>query len=532
MRLRPYQSHALETLLSASVEEQFLLLHAATAAGKTVVFSALIKRLMEDYQMRIALCAHREILVRQAYDKLMRVWPAGSGLVGLACSSVSKSMCLDAPVVIGSPQTLAVRDIGPRDLLIVDECHYLPHKEEESQYGGLIRRLAEATPDLRTLGVTATPFRLGHGYIYGDRLKPGRTNWFPKLHYSISIDTLTRQGFLAPLRCKEAVEVDLSGVRHTAGEFNLRELSRFMSREIHVASAVEAYERHGEERRHVAIFCVGIEHAVKVADAFSRRGHRCGVVHSKMPGDERKAVLNAFDSGDLTHIVNVDTLTEGWDSTAVDCLIVCRPTESPARYVQILGRGARIHEGKNDCLVLDLSGNCRKHGNPSAPRVVVPGDNKSSEAVVKICMACQAAMFASVRVCKECGAAFPPPQKPVEAAAAPELAEVTWGASDAAVESFKAQPFRSKAGNVMTKLSIICKRAQGLPFPVNVFLDFEGQSGDYPRQKARRFWGKYGKGPGPMDTAAAVAAINSGLLSLPSKVSVQKNGKYHNIVGL
>lgn len=244
--LRPYQQDALDSVLAAVKTERSVLLQAATGAGKTILFSALVKACMERYQMRIGILAHREQLVRQARDKLLKVWPDGKDKIGIACKTASSSVELGRPVVIGSPQTL-VRRIGETPavhLLIVDECHRLPPADAKSQYRTLVEALRGYYPEMRLLGVTATPYRLGHGYIYGDRCRAPEQNWFQSLCYSIGTSDLQEQGYLVPLRIFAAAEPDLSGVSTSKGEFNLAQLSDRMSEGVHVHGAVQALARH------------------------------------------------------------------------------------------------------------------------------------------------------------------------------------------------------------------------------------------------------------------------------------------------
>ena len=248
-----------------------VLLQAATGAGKTIMFSAITRLFVEKWGLHVAILAHREQLVRQAADKLLKVWPEGADKVGIACHSVTSQVDVNRQVVIGSPQTLARRlgELPEQQLLIVDECHRLPPAGKKSQYATLINRLREYYPDMRMLGVTATPYRLGHGYIYGEDCREPKENWFDTLSYSIGIDDLQDEGFLAPLKGYGCTEPDLSGVKTSKGEYDLGELSDAMSQAVHVGSAVEALKKYGKGRRHVVVFAVSIQHAEILRDAIA-----------------------------------------------------------------------------------------------------------------------------------------------------------------------------------------------------------------------------------------------------------------------
>ena len=200
MELRPYQQHAFNAIMTAMQTDRYILCQAATGAGKTILFSAIIRHCMEHFKMRIGILAHREILVRQAQDKLLKVWPEGGDRIGLACSSVSHDVQLWRPVIIGSPQTLANRlDAMPSlNMVIIDEAHRLPPRNEKSQYQKLLFAMEERYPKLRVIGFTATPYRLGHGYVFGEQCRPGKENWFGDLHCQVSIAELQSGGYLVP----------------------------------------------------------------------------------------------------------------------------------------------------------------------------------------------------------------------------------------------------------------------------------------------------------------------------------------------
>lgn len=540
MQLRPYQQDCLDATLNDLRTNPNVLIQAATGAGKTIFFSALIRHCMEQYQMRIGVVAHREQLVRQAADKLLKVWPEGAPHVGLACASVSSNIELERPVVIGSPQTLANRigDMPPLHMLIVDECHRLPPENVQSQYGDLIHSLRNYYPEMRLVGVTATPFRLQHGYIYGTQCRRSERNWFGKLTYNISIATLQEQGFLVPYRALQAHAPDLSKVKKTAGEYSLSDLGKEMSGALHVGSAVKAVQEYAADRQHIVVFAVTIEHARALRDAFRAAGYTAACVHSKQPQAKRLAILDDFDHGRLHVVCNVGILTEGWDCTSVDCMVMCRPTLSPALYVQMVGRGLRLHEGKKDCLLLDLSGNWIQHGDPNEPLVDWREGRKSQKPVLPNeeqapgmeCPTCHTLVKAAAITCPWCGAELKVLQNErlqmTECVAPPPP---VFGVQEARVLDWNIAPFTSRAGNYMLKLSLSCA-IEGKAFPVNVnhFMDIEGQGSARGQFKAlvdMRFFIGHDNVPQTVDEA--MDRVEE--LHIPDTVWIEKNGQYYNI---
>jgi len=381
LNLRPYQTDALATVMADLEQEAAVLLQAPTGSGKTIIFAEVIRRWLGlNPGGRVTVVAHRQELITQARDKIVKVWPEGAESIGLACASLG-AVDIQPPVVIGSIQTLARRSLleSEHQLLIIDEAHHIPGDNSGGQYRGLVKDLMAKTPGLRILGVTATPFRLGHGYIYGQDAKDG--NIFPKLNFKIELADLMADGYLAPFRAREglAMAEDLKRIKITRGEYDQRQLNDLLLRRVHIESAVEAYEKFGEKRNKVLVFAVSIEHAKKLAEAFNIAGHRAASVHSQMSG--REEILVDFEAGDLKILINIGVLTEGWDSPAVNLVLLCRPTKSAALFVQMIGRGSRPYPGKTNFLVLDLAENFKTHGDPAEPRVVVPagGDGKATK---------------------------------------------------------------------------------------------------------------------------------------------------------
>jgi DNA repair protein RadD len=522
MTLRPYQEQAITTVVEAAKREKYVLLQAATGAGKTIFFCELVRRWREAYpSMRIAILAHRAGLITQTAGKMLKVWPGAP--LGLACASVGR-VNHHAPVVIGSIQTLANRaKVNPFHLVIVDEAHRLDANDKSnSQYLMFIRGLERLYPDLRVLGVTATPFRLGHGYIYGPRCKEGRQNLFPDLHYSVSMAELQAQGFLVPLRAKEGdtVAAALSGVKTTGGDYNQGQLSAVMEREIHIQSAVEAYQKYGEGRTHCVIFCVTIEHAEKVMTAFRAAGYATGCVHSQMGDKARDKALADFAAGRIQILTNVGVLTEGWDCPETDLVMLCRPTKSPALFVQMVGRGLRLADGKSDLLCLDLADNFATHGDPNDPRVIVPGLGEAGSAPHKSCPKCQSLVAAGCLECPDCG--FLWQITTVEKAGPVAMRDVPLNPDEYSVVNVWISEYQSFKGHLLARATVTGRHG-GRTTQISNYFDFAGQASPYGRKKAHLWWRKMsGLEPPPLSVAEAVE--RQGELTYPETVIVKREG--------
>lgn len=416
---RPYQTECVNRMFESMIAgNEYGLVALPTGAGKTIIFSSFIEQVYKRYgarrnRIRVCIAAHREKLVSQARDKLLKVWPESMFRIGMACSSVSRDIDIDSEIVICSIQTLLSRlaargaeQIKPFDIILIDEAHRIPPRETDSLYKKLFILTAALSPKRKVFGFTATPYRLGHGYIYGDMCKEGNTNWFPEITFSQPMEAMIDSGYLVPYRIRKAVDIgpELRRVPIRNGEYKNDVLGDIMCK--FVDSAAGVYKNYGEDRKHVVAFCVNIDHAEKVAAAFRKIGITSECAHSKMPMGERARILDDFSKGKIRVLASVDALIEGWDETSVDCLLLLRPTKSPMIYVQQCGRGLRLHEGKKDLLVLDMADNFVNHGFFSDPKVVVPGNKPPGDPPAKACPDCGFILHASIMLCPNCGHVF------------------------------------------------------------------------------------------------------------------------------
>ena len=534
--LRPYQEECLESIMGAIPHDRHILVQAATGSGKTIIFCELIRRLLSDWpHIKIGILAHRRELITQAHLKLLKVWPEAP--IGIACASLGGPVDTDRPVVIGSIQTLIGRaeTTSPFDLIIIDEAHRLGPINQASQYAEWLGTMKRYNPEVRILGVTATPFRLGHGYIYGSVCKPDNQNLFEALHYRVGIKDLQAHGFLCGYRAKEAerIERDLASVK-VSGDYNIKDLSDVMSREQHVGSAVKALRDYGQDRKRAVVFCVTIDHAKRVSGAFGDAGFSSAAVHSDMPMPQRDMILRNFESGKIRVLCNVGVLTEGWDSPAVDCILLCRPTKAPSLYVQMVGRGLRPHPDKADVLILDLSDNCRTHGDPDSPCVGIPGKPIKQVAPTKSCPQCMEIVPAGAAACRGCGYVWP--QQVIELNGSAQMRDVKWSAVEkpkpitVEIERGETSRYVSKAGNDMLKLKLTCQHDGSLgTIHLNHFFMFDQAAHEYALRKSRSTWKMLTGSDPPASTAEADERGFELMEALPSHIEIIENGKYWNV---
>lgn len=231
---------------------------------------------------------------------------------------------------------------------VVHNCHHAPAPKYQ--------RVLQALPQAFRVGVTATAERLD-----GKSLEP----IFGKPLFKMSIVDAIAKSRLSNIRAiairTETNLDDIRSTRNADGEidFNQRELEEAIDNEARNQRVVEGYLEHAAGRRAIA-FCVSINHAQRLAQAFEEFGIPAGTVDGETPLTERKKLYQQLRSGEIKVLTNVLVLTEGFDLPQVDCILMARPTQSQSLYIQCVGRGARLSPLKKDCLVLDLTDNSQR----------------------------------------------------------------------------------------------------------------------------------------------------------------------------
>lgn len=400
--LRDYQQRAIDDLYAwfRAGNEGNPCMVLPTGAGKSHILAALCKDAMQSWpDTRILLLSHVKEIIEQDAEKLRKVWP--NAPLGIYSAGLGKRE-LGMPITFASVQSVAKRagQIGRIDIVLVDESHRISHKNEGG-YRKLINELSEINQALRVIGLTATPWRLGHGKIdEGEAL-------FSDLLESVTITELVERGYLCPLRSKmTGHRLNVDGVHKRGGEYVENELQAAVDTSDDNQRVVAEIIERGHDRKSWLIFCTGVAHSEHICDEIKRQGITCKSVTGNMGSKERAETLAAFKAGELRAITNCDVLTTGFDHTGVDLIAMLRPTMSPSLYVQIAGRGMRIDSGKQDCLVLDFAGNIERHG-PITCVEPPRAKGEGGDAPVKDCPQCMEMVHASAHTCPACGYVFP-----------------------------------------------------------------------------------------------------------------------------
>ena len=376
-----------------------------TGSGKSHIVAALCKDALQNWpETSVLMLTHVKELIEQNAEKMRLHWPGAP--MGIYSASIGKKQ-LGEPITFAGIQSVRskARMLDHIDLVIIDECHLVNHKDE----GGYRKLLAELTainPALRVVGLTATPYRLGHGLITD---KPAL---FDDLIEPVSIEELIFKGYLATLRSKVTkARLDTSGVHKRGGEFIESELQAAVDTDDNNQRVVREVIELAGDRKAWLFFCTGVKHANHVAEVLRQQGIAAECVTGETPKKEREQMLADFKAGRLRALTNANVLTTGFDYPDIDLIAMMRPTMSASLYVQMAGRGMRVKSHTDHCLVLDFAGVVATHGPITAVQPPKKAGDCNGEAPVKVCDNCGELCAIAVSICLACGHPFPEPER-------------------------------------------------------------------------------------------------------------------------
>ena len=404
MNLRPYQREAVDAVYDFwrnGGGNGIIVI--PTGGGKSLIQAQLIKEIQENWSARILVLTHVKELIKQNYDELLTIWPqapAGMYSAGL------KRRDLHTEVLFAGIQSIDkhVHKLDPPpEIVMVDECHLIPSKDN-TRYKRTLTTLKMMYPNLRVVGLTATPYRLDSGRLYGKD-----DSIFDDVIYEVDILHLIDNGWLAPVVSKGSrTKIDTAGIKITAGDYNQKQLqARAMDT---TANAVLELQKYGEDRKKWLIFAAGIEHAYQIQEYLQVKSE---VVTGDTGREERDRIVKEYKRGGIRALINVGVFTTGFNVRDVDMVAMLRPTQSTSLYVQMVGRGMRTFPGKDNCLLLDFGTNVERHGPVDKVNIketyasdgegIPPGKECPNPE-------CYSIIHAAVRECPDCGYQFPDPE--------------------------------------------------------------------------------------------------------------------------
>jgi len=529
MELRPYQKEAVEAIYRHLRErDDNPCVVIPTAGGKTPILAAVCRDAVNRWQGRVLIVAHVRELLEQAVDKLNAVAPELWHKVGVYSAGL-RSRDTEHPIIVAGVQSVYRRaaELGHFDLVIIDEAHMIP-PDGDGMYRTLIAGLEETNPHLRIIGLTATPFRMTSGFICAPE------NILNAVCYEIGVRELIVQGYLCPLISKAGREkADTSGLHVRGGEFIAGEVEDLMDEAGLVESACREIVDYTRDRKSCLIFTSGIRHGRHVAETFARLGQHVETVFGDTPSHQRDRVLKEFRAGRLKYLVNVNVLTTGFDAPNIDCVALLRPTNSPGLYYQMVGRGFRLCEGKEDCLILDFGGNVMRHGPVDAIRIREPGSNGNGQPPAKECPQCRSVIAIGYSVCPDCGYEFPKREQVSHDASASTAGVLS---DEVTIETYRVQE---------VIFAVHHKRNAPPDAPRSMRVDYRigfnrwqsewicVEHTGYARHKAELWWRRRSNVPVPETAEDAVYYAQSGALAETKSITVRSvaGEQFDRIVG-
>lgn len=406
MILRDYQEESLVKLDEYWNHEKGTapIICAPTGSGKSLIIAEFCRRTCTKWPaVRIIVVTHSRELVDQNCRELRAYWKEAN--VGIYSAGL-KQRNTTAQIIFAGIQSVYNKafDLGKIDIVIIDEAHMIP-RDDTTRYGRFFKDIRIATPSVCIWGATATPFRLDSGLLH-----EGDGALFDGIAYNVPIKKLIEDGYLVPVISKGGVQkINLEGVHLQAGDYKPNELANAADDPALVRSAVHEIIEYGRYRKAWLVFCCNVAHAEHVAKELKQWGIVCEVVTGETPTEERDRIVGDFKSGKLKCLVNVLVFTTGFNVPRCDLIALLFATKSTGKYVQVVGRGMRTFDGKEDCLLLDFGGNVQDHGpidqvNPIVRKNILGEPIKATP--MKECPECRALVNINVLSCPSCSHTF------------------------------------------------------------------------------------------------------------------------------
>ena len=393
VQLRPYQLrvvNAVRSALNSGMKSPCA--SVATGGGKTWILTTLVDAFTRKGRRCLTLTHVKELIGQLDAAASQMIYEHGVYAAGLGRRESNKIY------IIGQIQSCYKRmtELGVFDVIFVDECHLIG-PDAEGMYQMAIADARLMNPNVRIVGLSATPFRMTEGFIYG----PGKM--FEACVEQVSMRELIDAGYLTPLVGKNCdLKFDASSLHMRGGDFVAGELEDFMADNVKVASAVGEMLLQCQDRKRVLVFSSGNKHSRMIVEQLTAAGQSAEWVSGEHTATERSAILERSRTGAIKYLVNCAILTTGYDDPAIDAIAMLRPTRSPGLLLQCAGRGLRLHPSKRSCLFLDFGG-CLSHFGPLdtiETSIKARGVRDAGGQVpTKTCPECKTVLHAAKSVC-------------------------------------------------------------------------------------------------------------------------------------
>lgn len=517
--LRYYQREAIETaydFLRKHKKNPCIVL--PTGAGKTPVMASICNDVVARWSGRVLILSHVKELIKQTAETLHEWHPELD--VGVYSAGLNrrdkKSDVLVAGIQSVHAKGLELTGDRPFNIVLVDEAHRIP-TSGDGMYRRLLTDLGIASPTIRVIGLTATPYRLKGGYVCGD------DHFLNEVCYEAGIKELIAKNYLCPLISKQSKSsIDSSELKIKNGEFDNKGMSDIYDTDEKVSLACREIADLTRDRKSVLLFCCNVAHAEHVQESIIKlTGCECGLVTGESSKEHRDKTIREFKEGRLKYLVNVNVLTEGFDAKQVDCVSIIRATLSPGLYYQMVGRGLRIHPDKQNCLILDFGGNIKRHGCIDNIQVNCdPGG--TGVAPERQCPNCDTVMPSSYTHCRDCGFQFEVEEKKpnhehaadTSAITTDQIPSTTFEVTDVSYAIHVKRGFET--GPKTLRVSYY----EGMIAVADEWVCLEHTGFAY--EKARKWWALRCKAPMPETVKEAAMLGTRGFLAEPTSISTMR----------
>lgn len=500
--------------------------------GKSLVLAKIASDAVSQWGGRVLILAHVKELLEQNAEKVKFLCPEidlGIYSAGLRSRDTKNS------VIVAGIQSVYKRacELDAFDLIVVDEAHLIP-PDGEGRYREFLKDAKIVNPNVRIIGLTATPYRLKGGLI----CKP--ENFLNHVCYEAGLKEMINQGYLSPLVPKAGdMAVDFDSLHIKGGEFVSEEVEILMNNDKLVQIACKEIVEYTRDRKTVLIFGVSIDHCKKIKkhiESFS--GEECAIVTGDTPANERAMLLDRIKGKEtkdlfgnainkpLKYLVNVSVLTTGFDAPNIDAIAILRPTASPGLLVQMCGRGLRLspETGKTNCLIMDYGENILRHGPLDAINVIEKqGGRGKGEKPAKKCPKCKELIETARTICPTCGYVFPPKElKHTDVASADGLLTGQVTTHDYTVDRVIYQRWTKRGASVDTPSTLCIEYCIGFGEYFREWICPEHTG--YARQKFEKWWAEHrinDNVPTPDSIDEAIHLAHTGQLKSPAKITIR-----------
>ncbi|WP_136465152.1 DEAD/DEAH box helicase [Flagellimonas onchidii] len=321
-----------------------------TGGGKTVVFSEITRKYIQDTGKKVIVLTHRIELSSQT-SKMLHGFGVSNKIINSEVKELydqDEYMCFVAMVETLNnrlqEEKVTINNIG---LVIIDEAHY-----------NSFRKLFKYFEDSTILGVTATPL--------SSNIKLPMKDNYKHLIIGESIKSLIEKRFLAKANLYN-YDVSLRTLKlGINGDYTVKSSDEFYGNHSMLGKLLSAYQEIGKGTK-TLIFNNGINTSLYVYEIFKKAGYDIRHLDNKNTASERREILDWFANTPNAILTSVSILTTGFDEPSVQTIILNRATRSLTLYFQMIGRGSRILNGKDEFSVIDLGNNIARFGPWNAP---------------------------------------------------------------------------------------------------------------------------------------------------------------------